>query len=93
LTPIPPSSPLVGDPARQATAALQGYEREQFDAYMAVVVKLAEGWEPIGFVSLNAGEVADLDPVHPDPFEIDCEISEADVKVTQGRCARISTAT
>ncbi|WP_186060020.1 hypothetical protein [Burkholderia gladioli] len=68
----------------------QFYQREHFQAYMHVVEKLHEGWEPVGFVSFNVGESAFLEPVHPESFSIACEIGKAEFTVLLARCSRIA---
>ncbi|UVS84999.1 hypothetical protein EFP18_13315 [Burkholderia glumae] len=70
----------------------QFHEREHFQAYMHVVEKLHERWEPVGFVSFNVGESAFLEPVHPESFSIACEIGEADFAAILARGSRIALA-
>ncbi len=60
---------LVGSISPQTS--YEWFERDQFDEYRKVVEKLEEGWEPVGFVSLELGDWAEPDAVHPEPFEID----------------------
>ncbi|GAA0830689.1 hypothetical protein [Cupriavidus pauculus] len=64
--------------------------RDDFYAYFDLLKKLRAGWEPVGFLSLNAGESAFLEPLHPHMFVIEPDISDARMEMEYKRCTRIS---
>ena len=53
---------------------------EEFDAYDQVLRKLAEGWQPIGFVGMTPNpSTIDIDP-HPEAFEIKLQITAPELQ-------------
>ncbi|MEH6498297.1 MAG: HNH endonuclease signature motif containing protein [Pseudoalteromonas distincta] len=68
------------------------YERHQhaeFEAYAQVLEKLACGWEPVGYISLEPGEWSEPEKVLPKGFPIRSEITEAQFARALQRCARV----
>lgn len=65
------------------------HERAVFEAYAQVLEKLACGWEPVGYVSLELGEWSEPEKVYPEGFPIRSEITEAQFARALQRCARI----
>lgn len=65
------------------------YEREQIEAYIQVIEKLAAGWEPIGFVGLTPGDWSEPDSAHSVPFEIQNDISQAQLSRALQRAERV----
>jgi len=64
-------------------------EWAHFNAYARVIGRLAEGWEPIGFVSQRSNECDDVSWVHPEPFEIEMRISPQELAERQYRCHKV----
>ncbi|MFC5458813.1 hypothetical protein [Massilia niabensis] len=62
------------------------HEWSQFCAYARVISRLAEGWEPIGFVSQRSNDCNDVRWIHPEPFEIEMRISPEELAELQYRC-------
>ncbi|MBH2018481.1 MAG: hypothetical protein I8H91_02725 [Burkholderiales bacterium] len=65
---------------------------EEFDSYEQVVRKLAEGWQPIGFVDMNSGQSALNDRMHPEAFEIELQITPSELEECLYRCSKIRRA-
>lgn len=64
-------------------------ERKSFESYAAVLEKLTQGWEPIGYVGLSLGEGNEGDDYHPTPVSIVCEIEPEQFESRTRRCERV----
>lgn len=64
-------------------------ERAEIEAYAQVLERLASGWEPFGFVGLEAGEWSDPESAHPEGFAIRCAFSEEQLNKAIDRCTRV----
>lgn len=64
-------------------------DRESFESYAAVLEKLAQGWEPIGYVGLSVGEGNDDGNYHPTPVNIVCQVEPEQFESRIRRCERI----
>lgn len=64
-------------------------KREEVEAYIRVLEKLAAGWEPVGFVGLEPGEWSEPDTVHPEAFSIRSEITPEQYAHALQRCSRV----
>ncbi|MFZ3289081.1 MAG: hypothetical protein WA191_19850 [Telluria sp.] len=69
-----------------------GYEWAEFEAYELLVRKLAEGWQPIGFVNMETEERLNPNGVHPEAFEIKLQISQTELEECLYRCGKIRLA-
>ncbi|CAD5375809.1 HNHc domain-containing protein [Pseudomonas sp. OF001] len=65
------------------------FERKEVEACSQVFEKLANGWEPIGYVGLEAGEWSEPETVHPEVFSIKSQITEAQIAQALQHCARV----
>jgi ribosomal protein L37AE/L43A len=65
---------------------------EKFEAYEQVVQKLAQGWQPVGYVCREPGETFDTNNVHPEALQITSNISEAGFDECMYRCKKIRLA-
>ncbi|WP_143042584.1 hypothetical protein [Variovorax sp. YR634] len=65
---------------------------EEFDSYEQVVQKLAEGWQPIGFVDMNPDQSSIEDRMHPEAFEIELQITASELDECLYRCSKIRLA-
>lgn len=65
---------------------------DEFEAYEQVIQKLAQGWQPIGYVSRTPGETSDTNDVFRESFEIASEITEAGLDECLDRCRKIRLA-
>jgi hypothetical protein len=64
-------------------------DRELFESYAAVLEKLTQGWEPIGYVGLSVGEGNDDDNYHPTPVSIVCQIEPEQFESRNRRSERV----
>ena len=64
-------------------------ERKSFESYAAVLEKLTQGWEPIGYVGLSLGEGNECNNYHPTPVSIACEIEPEQFELRTRRCERV----
>lgn len=64
-------------------------ERKSFESYAAVLEKLTQGWEPIGYVGLSLGEGNEGHDYHPTPVSIVCEIEPEEFESRTRRCERV----
>lgn len=64
-------------------------DRKSFESYAAVLEKLTQGWEPIGYVGLSLGEGNDDDHYHPTPVSIVCHIEPEQFESRNRRCERV----
>jgi hypothetical protein len=64
------------------------HERAEVEAYSKVLEKLAGGWEPVGFVGLEAGGWSEPQNVHPEAFPIRSEITDEQLEKAILRCAK-----
>jgi hypothetical protein len=64
-------------------------DRESFNSYAAVLDKLAQGWEPIGYVGLSVGEGNDNGNYHPTPVNIICQVGPEQFESRSRRCERV----
>jgi hypothetical protein len=64
-------------------------ERKSFESYAAVLEKLTQGWEPIGYVGLSLGEGNECNNYHPTPVSIACEIEPEQFESRTRRCERV----
>ncbi|MEW5511937.1 HNH endonuclease [Pseudomonas asiatica] len=64
------------------------HERAEVEAYSKVLEKLASGWEPVGFVGLEAGGWSEPKNVHPEAFPIRSEITDEQLEKAILRCAK-----
>lgn len=65
---------------------------DEFQAYEQVVQKLAEGWQPIGFVDMNTNSSQIEDRMHPEAFEIELQITASELDECIYRCSKIRLA-
>lgn len=65
---------------------------DKFQAYEQVVQKLAEGWQPIGFVDMNTNSSQIEDHMHPEAFEIALQITASELDECIYRCSKIRLA-
>ncbi|WP_155516610.1 hypothetical protein [Pseudomonas coronafaciens] len=64
-------------------------DRELFASYAAVLEKLIQGWEPVGYIGLSVGEGNDDGNYHSTPVRMVCKIEPEDFKTRYRRCERI----
>jgi hypothetical protein len=64
-------------------------ERKSFESYAAVLEKLTQGWEPIGYVGLSLGEGNEGGNYHPTPVSIACEIEPEQFESRTRRSERV----
>lgn len=64
------------------------HERAEVEAYSQVLEKLASGWEPVGFVGLEAGDWSEPESAHPEAFPIRCAFTEEQINKAIQRCAK-----
>jgi len=65
---------------------------EKFEAYEQLIQKLAQGWQPIGYVCRAPGETFDTDDVYREAFEITSNINAAGFDECLYRCKKIRLA-
>lgn len=65
---------------------------DRLHAYEQVVQKLAEGWQPIGFVDMNTNPPQIDDRMHPEAFEIELQITASELDECLYRCSKIRLA-
>ncbi|BFT64289.1 hypothetical protein [Pseudomonas moorei] len=64
-------------------------DRESFESYAAVLEKLSQGWEPIGYVGLSVGQDNDDGNYHPTPVSIVCQVEPEQFESRNRRCERV----
>lgn len=64
-------------------------DRDSFESYAAVLEKLTQGWEPIGYVGLSVGEGNDDGNYHPTPVSIVCQVEPDQFSSRNRRCERV----
>ncbi|EPA99480.1 hypothetical protein [Pseudomonas sp. G5(2012)] len=64
-------------------------DRKSFESYAAVLEKLTQGWEPIGYVGLSVGEGNDDGKYHPTPISIVCKVKPEQFDSRSRRCERV----
>jgi hypothetical protein len=65
---------------------------EEFDTYEQVVRKLADGWQPIGFVGMSSVHSEFDGGMHPEAFEIELQITASQLDDCLYRCSKIRLA-
>lgn len=65
---------------------------EGFDSYEQVVRKLAEGWQPVGFVDMSSTESPIDNWMHPEAFEIELQATASELNECLYRCSKIRLA-
>ncbi|QCI13051.1 hypothetical protein E6B08_17475 [Pseudomonas putida] len=65
------------------------HERAEVEAYSQLLESMANGWEPIGFVGLEAGQWSEPDSIHPEAFAIRCEVTKEQMEKAIQRCAKV----
>lgn len=65
---------------------------DKFQHYEHIVQKLAEGWQPIGFVDMNTNPPQIEDRMHPEAFEIELQITASELDECLYRCSKIRLA-
>jgi hypothetical protein len=67
-------------------------EWADFEGYVRVIDKLAQGWDPIGFISQRGDGCDDLSAIHPAPFPIMLQVSNEALVERQYRCKKVRLA-
>ncbi|MBU9169567.1 hypothetical protein [Burkholderia gladioli] len=65
---------------------------DEFDTYEQIVRKLAEGWQPIGFVEMTSLQSELNDGMHPEAFEIEMQITASELDECIYRCSKVRLA-
>ena len=67
-------------------------EWADFEAYEQLVRQLRDGWIPVGFVSMHTGECRSDAYLHPAPFDMVAQFTDAELKDCLYRCDKIRLA-